>query len=452
MTLETLPDLIIKLFLINSYFGSYRSIVNASLALISSENPIQYDTDRVIFYRVGYLNNETIIKLLKKPSEALFIYDTVGVTKDYGKVLYLLNEIEKANCIFEFHFTDKTALQNVISLDKYCEDNLFLISVMSYFTFDKIIKYNNTYKVVLRFCKNEEILLRVKDRFYIHNETETSHELPFYKKNKNSDLLYVIASLNKNDIKLISELVYKKRIKLQTIYFFKYNIFGDDCIKYLVQIFKNNKDLKYIYGCEPEINKHRQFPLTVIGVELIYHVLLNNKTLTYLDLSNNNIGFDGSYFISLIIRDCKLLTKINVGYNNIGNEGVKLIAEQLKTNNTIKELKLRCNNIDDVGLGFICEAIQVNNSLELLNLEDNFITDEDLKNLAYALCENFGLTGVEMERNIFTDQGVSNLVEILSNKELMIRYMRLSIYLSSKFVTNMKTWKINGFEIKTFNI
>jgi hypothetical protein len=148
MTLETLPDLTIKLFLINSYFGSYRSLVNASLALISSENPVQFDTDIVIFYRVGYLNNEAIIGLTKKPSNIffaeeanpLFIYKNICVTKDYGKVLYLLNEIEKANCIFEFHFTNKDTLQNVVSLDKYCEDNICMISVMSYFMFEKIIK------------------------------------------------------------------------------------------------------------------------------------------------------------------------------------------------------------------------------------------------------------------------------------------------------------------------
>jgi hypothetical protein len=381
----------------------------------------------------------------------VFLYDTICVTKDYGKVMYLLNKIEKANCIFEFHFMDKTALQNVISLDKYCDDNIFLISVMSYFYFDKIIKYNDIYRVVLRFCKEEEILLRMNNRFCIHNETKTNYELPFYKKNKNSCILYVEASLNKNDIKSISELIYKKRIKLQLISFFKnYNIFGDDCIKFLVHILKNNKDLKYIRGHEPEINKHRQFPLTAMGVEYIYHALLNNKTLKCLDLSNNNIGVEGSYFISLIMRDCRLLTLINVGYNNIGNEGVKLIAEQLKTNNTITELKLRCNDIDDIGLGYICDAIKVNKTLDLLNLQDNFITDEGLRILAGALCENFSLTKVELDRNIFTDQGVSNLVDILSNKELDKTY-RVSIYLSFKFVTNIKTWNISEFHIRTFN-
>jgi Ran GTPase-activating protein (RanGAP) involved in mRNA processing and transport len=459
-TLETLPHLIIKLFLINSYnffrSGFDSNLLNSSLALISSENPIQFETDRVIFYNVGYLNNETIIKLTKNPKtifsdfedDPLFIYDIISVTKDYGKVLYLLNEIEKANCIFEFHFMDNTALQNVISLDKYCEDNIFLISVMSYFNFDKIIKNNNTYKVVLRFCKKEEILLRMNNRFYIHNETKTNYELPFYKKNRNSNTLYVEANLDKNDMKLISEFIYKKRIKLQHISFFKnYNIFGDDCIKYLARILKNNKDLKHICGYGPGINKHRQFPLTAIGVELIYHCLLKNKTLKELDLSNNNIGIEGSYFISLIMRDCRLLTLIYVGYNNIGNEGVKLIAEQLKANYTITELKLRCNNIDDIGLGYICDAIKVNNTLNLLNLEDNFITDEGLRIMADALCENFSLTQVEMDRNIFTGQGISNLVEILSNKELIMKHMRVSIHLSSKFVTNNQTWKINGFRI-----
>jgi hypothetical protein len=87
--------------------------------------------------------------------------------------------------------------------------------------------------------------------------------------------------------------------------------------------------LKYIHGNKPEINKHSQFPLTVIGVEYIYHALLSNKTLKCLDLSNNNIGVDGCIFISLTMRDCRLLTRINIGYNNIGNDGVKLISEQL---------------------------------------------------------------------------------------------------------------------------
>jgi hypothetical protein len=110
MTLETLPHLIIKLFLISSHkFRVFdESLLNSSLALISSENPIQFDTGRVIFYRVGYLNNQTIINLLKKNSntsftseaDPLYIYDTIGVTKDYGMVLYLLNHIENANCIF----------------------------------------------------------------------------------------------------------------------------------------------------------------------------------------------------------------------------------------------------------------------------------------------------------------------------------------------------------------
>jgi hypothetical protein len=464
ITLETLPHLIIKLFLISSDNNLFRrgfesGLLNSSLALISLENPIQLETDKVIFYKVGYLNNKTIIKLTKpqntsisSEADRLFIYDTLSVTKDYGKVLYLLNKIEKANCIFEFHFMDKTVLQNVISLDKYCEENIFLISLGSYFIFDKIIKYDNTYKVVLRVCKREDILLRKNDQFYIHNETKTDYQLPFYKKNRNSDTLYVEASLNKNEMKLISELIYKKRIKLQHINFFKnYNIFGDECIKYLAQMLKNNKDLDCIYGYEPEINKHREFPLTAIGIEFIHHALLNNKTLKYLDLSNNNIGIEGSYFISLMMHDCRLLTKINVGYNNIGNEGVKLIAQQLKTNNTITELKLRFNNIDNIGLGHICDAIQVNKTLELLNLKDNFITDEGLRIMADALSKNFGLTGVEMDGNIFTDQGVNNFVEILSNKELMIKHMRVSILLSSKFVSNIQTWSINGFDVETLN-
>jgi Ran GTPase-activating protein (RanGAP) involved in mRNA processing and transport len=86
-----------------------------------------------------------------------------------------------------------------------------------------------------------------------------------------------------------------------------------------------------------------------------------------------------------------------------------------------------------------------------LNLKDNFITDEGLRILADALCENLSFTQVEMNINIFTDQGVNNFVEILSNKELMIKHIRVSVYLSSEFVTNIHTWNINGFDVETLN-
>jgi hypothetical protein len=121
ITLETLPHIMIKLFLTCSYDSNWYSyefnsnLLNSSLALISSENPIQFETDIVIFYNVGYLNNETIIKLTN-PNTAfgagrpLYLFWAVRVTKDYRKVLYVLNEVRKANCIFEFHFMDKAAL------------------------------------------------------------------------------------------------------------------------------------------------------------------------------------------------------------------------------------------------------------------------------------------------------------------------------------------------------
>jgi hypothetical protein len=56
-----------------------------------------------------------------------------------------------------------------------------------------------------------------------------------------------------------------------------------------------------------------------------------------------------------------------------------------------------------------------------------------------------------MDRNIFTDQGVNNLVEILSNKEPMVKHMHVSIHLSSEFVTNIQAWKIDGFDVRTLN-
>ena len=66
--------------------------------------------------------------------------------------------------------------------------------------------------------------------------------------------------------------------------------------------------------------------------------LINNTTLTTLDLSKNKIGNNEIMTESFIQNTT--LTKLNLALNNIGIVGAKAITKALKKNTTLRKLDI----------------------------------------------------------------------------------------------------------------
>ncbi len=101
----------------------------------------------------------------------------------------------------------------------------------------------------------------------------------------------------------------------------------------------------------------------------IGELLKTNKTLTRLDLTNNNITDVQS--IGEGLKTNNTLTELCLDYNNITD--VQSIIDGLKTNKTLTKLLLDNNNITDVQC--IGEGLKTNNALMTLSLGVNNITD-----------------------------------------------------------------------------
>jgi Ran GTPase-activating protein (RanGAP) involved in mRNA processing and transport len=157
-------------------------------------------------------------------------------------------------------------------------------------------------------------------------EDDCKQILSLIKKNRNITCLYIWSDINSDSLNSIVESVVKKRIRPQVIRYNNYDFFADKNIELLGRLFYNNKDLRVILG-----SQHFCDSLTSFGIEKLHYALIFNKALLVLNLSNNNIGPEGSKFIASMIKDCKSLQDLYLENNNIGNEGVKLIAEALKT-------------------------------------------------------------------------------------------------------------------------
>ena len=104
----------------------------------------------------------------------------------------------------------------------------------------------------------------------------------------------------------------------------------------------------------------------------ISEALKANNTLTYLNLSNNNIIDVQS--IGELLKTNNTLTKLWLNNNNITD--VQSIGELLKTNNTLTFLSLNNNNItDDGGIQSIIDGLKTNNTLRVLSLGSNQLSD-----------------------------------------------------------------------------
>ncbi|MCC8399148.1 MAG: hypothetical protein LN563_00975 [Rickettsia endosymbiont of Platyusa sonomae] len=83
-----------------------------------------------------------------------------------------------------------------------------------------------------------------------------------------------------------------------------------------------------------------------------------DEKLTYLNLSNHNIGSSGGIeLLSKALENKKTLTHINLRNSNIDDEGVKIVAKFLQNNNTVTRVDLSNNKIGDIGMHRLAEAL-----------------------------------------------------------------------------------------------
>lgn len=98
----------------------------------------------------------------------------------------------------------------------------------------------------------------------------------------------------------------------------------------------------------------RKNGLTCDAIFTIKNLILENNKLRVLDLSCNQIAFNGCESLAEILTSkyC-VLESLILSSNRVGHYGAKAIAQALSKNRTLIHLDLTRNNIDDNGLKMI---------------------------------------------------------------------------------------------------
>ena len=137
-----------------------------------------------------------------------------------------------------------------------------------------------------------------------------------------------------------------------------------------------------------ELNKYIGIDLKECGINhhqlvLIAKALENNKTITTLNLAENNISE----------LDFETLRRFDYWHNKDGvvavtHNGIKKLANALKENKTLIALDLSENGIGDQAAREIFIALQDNRSILSINLSGNNIAEELLNDIERLLIEN----------------------------------------------------------------
>ena len=75
----------------------------------------------------------------------------------------------------------------------------------------------------------------------------------------------------------------------------------------------------------------------------------------------------------------KTITDLNLNENNLGTPGAIAMAGALKVNTTLTCVDLSLNYIDDEGGKAVAEALDANKTLKVLNMSGNEIEDKELR-------------------------------------------------------------------------
>ena len=147
--------------------------------------------------------------------------------------------------------------------------------------------------------------------------------------------------------------------------------------------------------------------------------------LTYIDLSNNNLGFKSIQYISEMLAGLKHLTRLDISNNSIGDEGSKYISMAIEKLNNLEVIDLSFNDIGPSGALYFAFSLKKLSNLKSINLADNNLQSIGAQYIALALTNHENLNCVDFFNNKIdtrTKQQISLMLETIKSLE----YLNLS--------------------------
>ncbi|XP_072894890.1 NACHT, LRR and PYD domains-containing protein 3-like [Hemitrygon akajei] len=163
--------------------------------------------------------------------------------------------------------------------------------------------------------------------------------------------------------------------------------------------------------------------LTDSGAEDLVSALSTNRSLTELDLSDNELGDSGVKLVlsALVNSECKI-QKLGLWKVGLTDSGAEDLASALSTNRSLTELDLSYNKLGDSGVKLVSAALGNSEcKIQKLWLWKVGLTDSGAEDLVSALSTKPSLTELDLSDNELGDSGVKLVLSALVNLECKIQ-------------------------------
>lgn len=140
-------------------------------------------------------------------------------------------------------------------------------------------------------------------------------------------------------------------------------------------------------------------------------VLLHNKSLTEINLSDNDVEPDADRMIGEGLKVNDTLRKLFL--NDVLIREVEVMSDAIKVNHSLNELMFRNYGFGIEGIGPLCEAIAVNTSITKLSMSSDRLGPDGCVEVAKMLKVNKVLKQLLLSESPAGSEGISAVLEVL---------------------------------------
>lgn len=155
-----------------------------------------------------------------------------------------------------------------------------------------------------------------------------------------------------------------------------------------------------------------------MGIGSLVKVLVYNKNLTFIDLSENNFGIEDCKILCEHLAKDNQIVDLNISGNGIGDKGVKYLAYCLQSNTNLRSVNIANNGIGNKGINHLGKSLMTNHNLTFLDVTNNSIGvsnsfESDCMPFFKGLSKNITLSTLKLRNNKLSDDFVKDMSKYL---------------------------------------
>ncbi len=139
----------------------------------------------------------------------------------------------------------------------------------------------------------------------------------------------------------------------------------------------------------------------------------SQRSITFLDLSHNQVRTQGANAISNLIQCSNSLVHLELGWNAIGPSGSAAIEKSLQKNSNVTFLGLSWNGLDESGGIAMASLLGASKFLQELDLGNNRISMLATCLISSALRQNTSIKTLNLSGNLVGKTGCKSLFKVI---------------------------------------